>query len=158
MADADLDIEGIDELIKAIVASLDVPLRAVSMAIAAEAQDRIAPYPNPSGKPQAFKTVRQRRGFFAKLRSGQITVPYRRRGAGGGVLGGWMSEPTTTGARLRNTRPEAAFVHSAQQARYFQGSGWKTDKGISEGIVSDGTAARMVEQALQKHFDTELGG
>lgn len=154
---ADLEYEGIKELVAALVASLDQPLRAVSTGIAAEAQDRIAPYPSPSRKRQAFKTEKQRRGFFAKLRSGKITVPYRRRGAGGGVLGGWLIEQAGNGVRLRNMRRGAKWVHSAQdQARYHAGN-WKTDRNVAERIVSDGTAAEMIEQALQKHFDKELG-
>ena len=39
---------------------------------------RLQDYPPQSGKPMVFVSARQRRAFFAKLRAGLITVPYRR--------------------------------------------------------------------------------
>jgi hypothetical protein len=38
-------------------------------------------YPAPSGKKQAFASDKARRFFFAAVKSGRITVPYRRSGA-----------------------------------------------------------------------------
>lgn len=142
----DIDIQGLDDVqavIKAIVPAIDASL----MAIAEEARDRIAPYPAPRRQKQAFKTAKQRRGFFAKLRKGQITVPYRRTDD---ALNRW-GQPVKQerSVALRNTSPHARWVHSSkQQASYHKGN-WKTDEGVAEEIMSDGTAAKIIEQALQ---------
>lgn len=150
MSDSGLDYEGLNEAIALIVTDLAPALRAVAVGIAGEAQDRIAPYPEPSGKRQAFKTAKQRRGFFARLRSGAIQVPYQR---SGDTLGRWGITPTGDGAALRNTSEHAGFVHAEKQARYFQGSGWKSTKGVAAEIQNDGTAGRMVSEAVQAAFD-----
>lgn len=146
----DLDIEGLDEAVKLVMTDLQPALRAVSIAIASEAMDRISPYPVSSRKPQAFKTAKQRRGFFAKLRSGAIRVPYRR---SGDTLGRWSITPTSNGATLRNTSPHAGFMHAEKQAKYFQNSGWRSVKNVANEIQNDGTAGRMTEQAVQQAFD-----
>lgn len=142
----DLEVTGLDEVV-ALLARITPAIDVSMVAVAEEARDRIAPYPGQTHKRQAFKTAKQRRGFFAKLRKGQITVPYRR---GNDVLNRW-SQPVRQGNRvlLRNTSPHAIWVHSATgQAKYHKGN-WKTDKGIAEQVVSDGTAERIVEQAVQ---------
>lgn len=149
MADADLDITGIEEASKLIGQDLAIPLGFALFAIAVDAQGRIAPYPGASGKSQAFKTARQRRGFFAKLRSGQISVPYRRTGQLGSK---WLTDGGGGQIRIRNTAGYASLVHSEKrQAAYHRGN-WKTDKGVADEIVADGTAANIIEQALQKAF------
>lgn len=153
MSDSGMDVEGLNEVVELLQTNLGPALRVVAQAIAGEAQDRIAPYPAASGKKQAFKTTKQRRGFFARLRSGAIRVPYQRRGAGGGVAGGWQIQAQGDGAVLRNTRPEAAFVHAEKQATYFRGSDWKSTKGVAAEIQNDGTAGRMVTEAVQAAFD-----
>jgi len=150
MADADLDITGLKEAAALIGQDLTVPLGAALFAIALEAQGRIAPYPAASHKPQAFKTAKQRRGFFAKLRSGQISVPYRRSGQLGSK---WIADGGGAQIRLRNTAGYAGLVHSEKgQASYHRGT-WKTDEKIADEVVGDGTAANLIEQALQKAFD-----
>lgn len=152
MAEPHITIDGLDDVIARIMRDLRPALRAWATGIAAEAQNRIAPYPSPSRKPQAFKSDRQRRGFFARLRSGAIRVPYRRRGSAGGLASKWLIERTMSGARLRNTSPYAPLVHSAtDQAAYHHGT-WKTDKGVAEAILRDGTATQMLDDALQHVF------
>lgn len=144
---ADLEVTGLVEM-QALLVRITPAIDASMIAVAEEARDRIAPYPAASRKKQAFKTTKQRRGFFAKLRAGQITVPYRR---SGDTLGRW-SQPIRQGRAvvLRNTSPHAVWVHSAAgQAGYHKGR-WKTDAGVAEQIANDGTAERIVEQAVQQ--------
>src|SRR5581483_3089295 len=146
-ADTDLYAEGLDTAIKVITLDLRVAIFPALVGIAAEAQNRIAPYPEASHRPQPFKSAKQRRGFFARLRSGAIQVPYRRRGAAGGDLGSWriVQEQGAGRVSLVNSSPAAALLHSERkQAKYHAQTGWKTDKGVADGIADDGTAGRMV--------------
>lgn len=153
MADSGIDTTGLDEVVALVLTDLTPTLQAVSMAVALEAQDRIAAYPAESHRPQAFKTVKQRRAFFVKLRRGQIQVPYRRGSSPGSETLGrkWMIERMGDGTRLRNTASYAGLAHSQEdQAAYHTTTGWKTDKGVAQGIENDGTATRMAEQAIEQ--------
>ena len=54
---------------------------------------------------------------------------------------------------LTNTSPHAALLHGARtQAKYHQQTGWKTDKGVADGIADDGTAGRIVNDAVSAAF------
>lgn len=152
MSDSDLDITGIEAASRLIGQDLRPVLDAVILAISLEVQGRIAPYPSARRQKQPFTSAKQRRGFFAKLRKGQIRVPYRRSGQLGQK---WVADTGSGQIRVRNTRRGAKFVHSDKdQARYHRGN-FKTDKGVAEQVVNDGTAARIAEQALQKAFGGE---
>jgi hypothetical protein len=65
------------------------------------------PYPGQSRKKQPFKSTQQRRGFFAKLKSGAITVPYRRTYA---LQDAWDYTMTPEGADVINAHPHADGV------------------------------------------------
>jgi hypothetical protein len=65
------------------------------------------PYPGQTHKKQPFRSAQQRRGFFAKLRSGQITVPYRRTMA---LQDAWDYTITSEGADVINAHPHADGV------------------------------------------------
>lgn len=150
-----VEVDGLDELMALIVIDLRPALFVALLAIAAEAQDRIAPYPAASHRPQPFKTAKQRRGFFARLKKGEITVPYQRRGAAGGALGSWRIVPAQGSGQvqLTNTSPHAALLHGARtQAAYHAATGWKTDKGVADAIADDGTAGRIVNDAVSAAF------
>jgi hypothetical protein len=149
-------VVGLDDAIKVITLDLRVAIFPALVGIAAEAQNRIAPYPEASHRPQPFKSAKQRRGFFARLRKGEIQVPYQRRGAAGGDLGSWhiVQSQGTGQVALVNDSPAAALLHSERkQARYHAQTGWKTDKGVADGIANDGTAGRMVDEAVQAAFN-----
>ncbi len=147
-------ITGIEEIERAFDPSaVRRALQAATEAVAHEAEDRISPYPAQSHRPQPFVSDKQRRGFFARLRAGQIQVPYQRGGAGSETLGQrWNVYPAgTTGARLENNASYADLVHGAQtQTAYHAGTGWKTDEGVADEIEADGTAQRAAEQAVSK--------
>jgi len=152
MSDATIEITGALELAERLGVDLTPAIQAASLAIAAEAQDRIAPYPAASGRRQAFTSMKQRRGFFARLHRGQIQVPYRR---SNDVLQRWKPEAQGLGAVLRNTSPHAPLVHGHDtQAAYHKGT-WKTDEGVAEEIENDGTAERIAEQAITKVLDAD---
>lgn len=153
----EIEVEGLEELIVRFGVDLEPALGAAAVAIAAEAQDRIAPYPGASRKPQPFRSAKQRRGFFARLRSGAIQVPYRRGSSPGSQTLGrrWNIQPQRLGATLQNTASYAGLVHGkAEQAKYHKGT-WKTDEDVKESIERDGTAERVIEQAMKQALDIE---
>ena len=76
---ASIRIDGIAELVKRIETAEQLKnFKAKMHAAALHIKGVIATYPPQSSRPQPFVSARQRRGFFAKLRAGQIDVPYRR--------------------------------------------------------------------------------
>lgn len=102
----------------------------------------LAQYPQPSRAKQPFASDASRRFFFAALRSGHITVPYRRTGDLGA---NWERIPSSDGLTLRSTMPYGALVRSAQeQARYFKGT-WPTDQQIALEREADAALAATAE-------------
>lgn len=81
----------------------------------------LAKYPPQSGKPMPM-TPAQRRAFFAKLRNGQISVPYRRTGRFGRSF---TKQPTSEGMDLTSALSYAPFVRGPGQAAYHRGT-WDT--------------------------------
>lgn len=136
---------------------LQTAMRAATKAAAAVGQDRIAKYPPPSRKKMTFVSDRQRRGFFARLRSGEIEVPYRRGTSPGSETLGrrWHIRPHgTIGHVLTNDASYAGLVHGAtEQAAYHKGN-WKTDEGLARELENDGSFEQIIEAALS----AQLGG
>ena len=131
-------------------------MQAATKAAAAEGQDRIARYPRPRRR-KVVMTDKQRRGFFARLRSGEIEVPYRRGSSPGSETLGRRWHVRLSGAVshvLTNDASYAPLVHGADdQAAYHQGN-WKTDEGLADELRSDGAFEQICEQA----FSAALGG
>lgn len=105
--------------------------------------------PPQSGKRQAFVSARQRRAFFAMLRSGAITVPYRRTGR---LVAAWRpTDPYT----VVNDAPHADLVVTkGKQAAYHRGN-WPTEFDIAQ-TVDRGPAAfiaaGVVSEFISKTF------
>ncbi|KPJ95378.1 MAG: hypothetical protein AMJ53_02840 [Gammaproteobacteria bacterium SG8_11] len=96
-------------------------------------QDSVPSYPVASRKPQPFKSDKQRRFFFWALRSGRISVPYRRTGTLGRSLTigqpGNIKEVRKLGQGVEGqfgTRTKYApmVIGQRSQARYHQGTWW----------------------------------
>ena len=95
---------------------------------------QVPPYPPQGGaKGQGFKTAKQRRWFFWALRTGQITVPYRRTMTLGRSITtfkgkGSLSEvkPINEGVRgvIGTAIPYAQYVVGPQQAEVHRGKWW----------------------------------
>jgi hypothetical protein len=132
-------------------------MQAATKAAAAVGQDRIAKYPGARRRKMVFASDRQRRGFFARLRSGAIEVPYRRGSSPGSETLGrrWhIRQHGAIGHVLTNDASYAPLVHGADtQAAYHKGN-WKTDEGLAKELESDGSFEQIIEQALTAH----LGG
>ncbi|MBN2002806.1 MAG: hypothetical protein JXA21_05570 [Anaerolineae bacterium] len=94
---------------------------------------KLARYPRPSTGKAHFKSEKQRRFFFAALRKGQITVPYRRTGTLGRK---WTSRVTFNDADVAgfvgNNTPYGPYVQGfADQAQIHAGN-WQTDQQVAQ--------------------------
>lgn len=69
----------------------------------------------------SFFSAKQQRAFFAKMKSGEINVPYIRTGNQGKA---WRMTGTSTGVRLSNSDPSTKFTRG--QTRLHQKMGWQT--------------------------------
>ncbi|MBE0690309.1 MAG: hypothetical protein IH587_09340 [Anaerolineae bacterium] len=91
-----------------------------------------------------FTSDRQRRGFFARLRRGDIRVPYVRTGRG------WLIDRSTADARsitVGTPKPGARYVWGAQQTALHRATGWRTAEQIAheEGAY----VAHLVTEAIR---------
>jgi len=131
-------VEGAAELI-ARLKSLE-QMRNVKNAIieaSYDLKDKIATYPPRSSRPNwmlkgnSERARRMRAGFFAKLRSGEIEVPYRRGASPGSERLGarWAVSTENSGWRgvVGNNASYARLVQdSEKQTGYHRGTGWIT--------------------------------
>lgn len=105
---------------------------------------KVPEYPLASRKPQPFKNAHQRRHVMWLIRTGQITVPYRRTGGLGrsvtswhGLAPGALSRVDTLGDVVRGvigTSLDYAkpVIDEDNQAEYHQGTWWTL-----QGVVRD---------------------
>lgn len=98
-------------------------------------QGKAATYPPERHAPQGFTSDAQRRGFFARLRSGEIQVPYVRGFAPTSENLGqrWTVEERDDGLTqvVGNNATYAPLVQGAgRQTLYHKVTGWKTDEQI----------------------------
>lgn len=92
----------------------------------------VAKYPAQAHRKQPFKSSTQRRAFFAKMRAGAITVPYRRTGALGGSA---VKQPFQSGVAVAWTAPYSDIVIGEKQAGYF--SNWSNVSKVAAKIEGD---------------------
>ena len=134
---------------------LDIDIRAAQSAIAAAtaptlpaqmaeavANDVVLPtlaqYPQASGRKQPFKSAQARKFFFAGLRQGRITVPYRRSGKLGSE---WSKTPDAQGLTLTSQMPYSDMVLTqGKQAAYFAGV-WRPDQQLVADKEADAALA-----------------
>jgi hypothetical protein len=105
---------------------------------AAEAVLSVAkPYPPASRARQPFRSDKSRRFFFAALRSGAITVPYRRTGAMGNA---WDWQPTPDGALVVNPHPHADMT-IVKNTRFRYHRTWADEEQIAAKAAEPARAA-----------------
>lgn len=95
------------------------------------------------GKP--FFSERQRRWFFAALKNGDITVPYRRTQ---GLKRGWKQVGTGTPSFLVNETKGAEFVVGDKQSRHEAMVGWaKAEDTVKKNMPK---AMKKADAAIKK--------
>jgi len=153
MTQASIHIDGIEELL----ATLDGQRIFKTVLLAAgqtmEGHARNAYPPAPVGRKQPFKTDKQRRGFFAKLRSGEIQVPYQRGSSPGSeaLNKRWTTKlESDTQVVVGNNTSYGELVMGDKQAAFHRDTGWKT----IQTIVDDNKPA--IEEEIKKVADLFL--
>jgi len=74
---------------------------------------------------RTFFSDRQRRFVMAGIRSGKITIPYKRGGKTSGIQSQWKIIGTGKSAYLENDAPGAIYLYSEMQANQPRLVGWK---------------------------------
>ncbi|MBE0690069.1 MAG: hypothetical protein IH587_08115 [Anaerolineae bacterium] len=134
MAFIDIQVEA-DQAINGLAALSQMRgLRRGLAGAAVHLQGKAAAYPPERHAPQPM-TDAQRRGFFAKLRAGEIEVPYVRGSSSSSENLGqrWTVEERDGGLTqvVGNNASYARLVQSAErQTFYHKVTGWKTDEQI----------------------------
>lgn len=141
MPDLKITILGLNEALAALgkVQADVVPVAAKAAALATIASAK--PYPAQSHKRQPFVSAAQRRAFFAKLKSGAISVPYQRTGA---LQDAWTFDVDAGGADVTNPSPHAAYTY-APQAAYHKGN-WPNEETLAK--RAEPAARDAAEQAI----------
>jgi len=137
MTEEVIRIEGLDELIDKIETIEDLEfVKAGMVAAGKHIKGIMRAYPPVSRRPQPFVSDKQRRGFFAKLRSGEIEVPYRRgQSPGSQTLGRRWAQSARDGGLTQvigNNAGYASLVQGPEQTQYHKQTGWKTTKQVAE--------------------------
>src|SRR3990167_5853255 len=149
-----IEIEGVEKLNGKLKRLINLQAyRHGLQAAALHVKGQAASYPHVSRRPQPFKTDKQRRGFFARLKAGLIDVPYRR-----GISPNsqrldtkwFVSMLSDLRASIVNSATYARLVHDrTQQSRYHQETGWKTAQEVAE----DPAVLSAIERIMQKVID-----
>lgn len=116
---------------------------------------KAAVYPPARHEPQPFTTDKQRRGFFARLRAGEIEVPYRRGGSPGTeyMNRSWDTSASDGGwsQTVGNRASYAPLVQGKSQSFYHKQSGFKTLDAVWEENEDD--ALKVLFGAFKKILD-----
>lgn len=99
---------------------------------------------------QTWKSVKQRRWFFAALRRGAIDIPYRRgQSAQSENLGqSWTISVSKNQARIGTRVSYAPWVQSrAKQTKFMRAMGWQTVEDVKD--TESETIANEAERLLQ---------
>lgn len=113
-------------------------------------QGKLAEYPPQSSRPQPFVSDKQRRGFFAKLKAGEIEVPYRRGSSPGSERLGqsWSTDVNGMSAVVGSGVSYGPLVQGTRQAQYHEVTGWQTVEDVGQAEAAN--VGRIVEaQAFQ---------
>lgn len=133
-----IHIDGMDDLLDRITTLAQLKgIGKYVKAAAIHVKGKIAHYPaqrhgpNPGLYGSSARAERMRRGFFARLRSGEIEVPYRRGASPGSESLGrkWTIAQSNAGltATVGNNVSYGPLVQSdKRQTAYHAATGWKT--------------------------------
>lgn len=101
------------------------------------------------GRKQPFKSEKQRRFFFAALRSGEIRVPYRRTGTLGKKWA--IGNIRWNRVKIGNNTPYARFVQGEEdQSKFHRQGGWQTTEAIAD--KEENQVVRDVERGIENYL------
>lgn len=151
-----IKIEGLADLLRKIKRIEQMErVKAALKAAAVHVKGKIATYPGPGHRPQPFKSDKQRRGFFAKLKKGEIEVPYRRGSSPGSQRLGtrWTVESRNDGWTqvIGNNASYGPLVQGPQtQTSYHATTGWKTTAQVADAEAA--TVTQYVTRAIEREL------
>lgn len=134
MSDAAIQIVGLEPLMAAVGRlAAGVVLRDTMEVAVERVRTQIAVYPPPpAGYRMVWKSERQRRWFFAALRSGAIQVPYRRTGTLGRR---WTTRVSGAGlavtGEVGNVTGYGPYVQGADDQAHVHQGRWRTDEQVT---------------------------
>lgn len=101
----------------------------------------------------AFFSDVQRRGFFAKLRSGEIKTPHQRR-ASGGFAGKWGIQEQRDGfiQAIGNNAPYAKHLVGPKQSRMMKKIGWRKIRDVFN--AEKATLQRIIKEQIARSIGT----
>jgi len=155
MADG-IEIQGLDAVVSRLRSLPDESRQAVLLDVAAHSLDVLRAEEAPkkyvtrkAAYGQTFQSDKQRRWFFASLRSGAIKVPY---GRTGGMLAAWEAQVGASEVVFTNKTPGAQYVIGDSQSRHEKMVGWKTIRQTLDGKLSFRSSKfrDVVMKALQR--------
>jgi len=98
-----------------------------------------------------FSSDRQRRGFFARLRRGDIRVPYVRTGQSWRIDALETDAEGKTSITVGTAKAGARYVWGAQQTATHHATGWRTAEQIAHDEGAH--AAALIAEALRDGAD-----
>lgn len=147
----EVSIELSQSLIRVLSADLERMASDISFAVAAEAQNKIAPYPpaseanNPANRRWY---VRGTGGFYRRV-DGSIVQT-----SSSETLGRhWSLHRRQSSTEVRNNARYVRYVHDKNfQAKFHARRGWKTNDGVVEQMQRDGTIERIGKQRVRHYL------
>lgn len=148
MSNFSVRLEGLDDLQRKLGADFRPMMRAATLAIAAEIQGKIAPYPPSTEANQPGSGRWYERGYGPRWT--------RKDGSTGGrktseTLGRrWaLGNYGDIGAKLGNAASYAPFVHAeSDQALFHARRGWLTDRQATDRVRESGVMADIMRDAV----------
>ena len=162
MSNASIKIDGMDELLAKINTLQELkPVIAAMKAAAVYVKGKAATYPERKTITRAsvygssFKSIKQRRFFFAALRDGRIEVPYRRGMSPGSQAFGrrWTIAAQNNGLTQvvgNNAGYGPYLMDTEKQTAYAKAMGWRTTQAVAD------EAAPTVMEFLRDYIDRYL--
>lgn len=150
-----VEVQGIDPLLRVLVEITSEEIQSiVTRKTAMFLRNKMQRYPIQRyvGRAEAygktFQSDKQRRWFFAALRSGELQIPYGRTNQ---LSAGWQLV-NYGGAdwALENSVPYVGYVQGEPQSRMMQMRGWRT---INQVMDED---ASQIETFAQETYNTEF--
>lgn len=142
-----IKIEGLAEAMRKLHMDANELSRRASKAAGLAVIGEAKLYPAPSGNPQPFVSDKQRRYFFAALKDGRITVPYRRTYD---LQDAWQFVPQGNDGDVVNESPHARWtIVKGQRAKYHKGT-WRDEYQIAQDATEE--ARDKAEEAVLEYL------
>jgi hypothetical protein len=141
-----IEHKSFDEVAQQLSRNLAPEVGASMLAIGAEIQDRLAPYPAaPARKAEARRWYERGYGWRTKSGKGDraVSEQMNRR---------WDIQPKGLSAEVVNLASYSGGVQGKDQLAIFKRIGWPNETEVVAEVENDGTVVREVEDAIRRTF------